>query len=83
LLNPWVDRLEAVQQHSIGTLADFVDALRQRHDFFHQMGGRLSDHGLNHAFADFPPSTKPRRFSAGRAAVMPPRPRSMAGSPPT
>ena len=33
--------------------ADLVDALRQRHDFFHQMGGRLSDHGLNTPYADF------------------------------
>ena len=25
----------------------FLDALRQRHDAFHALGGRLSDHGLN------------------------------------
>lgn len=25
-----------------------MEALQQRHDFFHEMGGRLSDHGLNH-----------------------------------
>ena len=54
LLNPWVDRLAAVADTHISTLADFVDALRQRHDFFHKMGGRLSDHGLNHAFGSFP-----------------------------
>src|ERR1035438_2478100 len=54
LLNPWVDRLAAVADTHISTLADFVDALRQRHDFFHEMGGRLSDHGLNHAFGSFP-----------------------------
>jgi glucuronate isomerase len=52
--NAWVARLEAAANVSIGKLADFVDALRKRHDFFHQMGGRLSDHGINHAFADFP-----------------------------
>ena len=33
---------------------DFLDALRKRHDFFHEMGGRLRDHGLNHAYGDFP-----------------------------
>src|ERR1035438_10528427 len=54
LLNAWVDRLAAVSNTEISTLADFVDALRKRHDFFHQMGGRLSDHGLNHAFGSFP-----------------------------
>jgi glucuronate isomerase len=52
--NPWVDRLEAASDISIAKLPDLVDALRQRHDFFHQMGGRLSDHGLNHVYADFP-----------------------------
>ena len=51
--NPWVERLEAASNTAIGSLADFVGALKKRHDFFHQMGGRLSDHGLNHAFADF------------------------------
>jgi glucuronate isomerase len=51
--NPWVERLEAASNSSIGNLTDFVGALKKRHDFFHQMGGRLSDHGLNHPFADF------------------------------
>ena len=51
--NPWVDRLEAAANVSIGTLADLVEALRRRHDFFHQMGGRLSDHGLTSCYADF------------------------------
>ncbi|MGC4054977.1 MAG: glucuronate isomerase, partial [Paludibaculum sp.] len=26
--------------------------MKQRHDFFHSMGGRLSDHGINSAFAE-------------------------------
>jgi glucuronate isomerase len=51
--NPWVERLEAASNTSIASLTDFVSALKKRHDFFHQMGGRLSDHGLNHPFADF------------------------------
>jgi glucuronate isomerase len=53
VFNPWVQRLEAAANTSIGSYRDFVDALAKRHDFFHQMGGRLSDHGLNHSFADF------------------------------
>jgi glucuronate isomerase len=56
--NPWVARLEAASNISIGKWTDFLDALRQRHDFFHQMGGRLSDHGLNHAYADFCPAAE-------------------------
>jgi len=54
LFNPWVDRLAEAANTQISTLADFLDALRKRHDFFHKMGGRLSDHGLNHAFGSFP-----------------------------
>ncbi|MBZ5729042.1 MAG: glucuronate isomerase [Acidobacteriia bacterium] len=52
VLNPWVERLQAASNTHIGTLTDFVDALRRRHDYFHQMGGRLSDHGLNHAYGE-------------------------------
>src|SRR5712692_5016736 len=54
VLNPWVDKLAAVSNTHVATLKDFIDALKKRHDFFHEMGGRLSDHGLNHAFGDFP-----------------------------
>ena len=36
----------------IGTLDDFLEALKRRHDFFHQMGCRLSDHGLEHIEAE-------------------------------
>lgn len=51
--NPWVDRLAAASGVEIRRLPDLLDALRRRHDFFHKMGARLSDHGLNHAYADF------------------------------
>jgi glucuronate isomerase len=53
LFNPWVDRLQAASNTSIHTLPQFLDALKKRHDFFHQMGGRLSDHGINHAYGEF------------------------------
>ena len=45
--NAWADKLSAVSGVECGTLDRFLDALKQRHDFFHAMGGRLSDHGLN------------------------------------
>ena len=51
--NPWVDKLQEVANSGINTLAEFVEALRKRHDFFHHMGGRLSDHGVNHAYGEF------------------------------
>jgi glucuronate isomerase len=48
VFNPWVERLAAASEVSIGSFANFQDALKQRHDAFHAVGGRLSDHGLNH-----------------------------------
>jgi glucuronate isomerase len=51
--NAWVERLAAASNTEIGSLRDFTDALRRRHDDFHALGGRLSDHGLNHCYADF------------------------------
>lgn len=54
LFNPWVDKLAAAGNIDIGaSFPRFLDALRQRHDYFHSLGCRLSDHGLNHCYADF------------------------------
>jgi glucuronate isomerase len=45
--NTWVDRLAAASKLEINdNFQRFMDALRSRHDFFHSMGCRLSDHGL-------------------------------------
>jgi glucuronate isomerase len=44
--NLWTDKLGGMTGEDCGTLASFLSALRKRHDFFHEMGGRLSDHGL-------------------------------------
>jgi glucuronate isomerase len=35
------------------TYEDLLAALKNRHDFFAEMGGRLSDHGLEHIYASF------------------------------
>jgi len=42
----WVARLEAAADMAIRTYDDFLAALRRRHDFFHEMGCRISDHGV-------------------------------------
>jgi glucuronate isomerase len=47
----WVNRLESASGKSIANLHDFLDALKQRHDYFHANGARLSDHGLSYCFA--------------------------------
>ena len=49
----WVGRLEAASNIGIGSFQNFTDAIRQRHNYFHSMGSRLSDHGLNHCYASF------------------------------
>jgi glucuronate isomerase len=51
--NVWVDRLAAASKRKISRFSGLLDALRLRHDYFHSMGCRLSDHGLNHCYADF------------------------------
>ena len=57
VFNTWVDRLAVAADVEISSFQSFLDALQSRHDFFHAMGGRLSDHGLNHCFADFCPES--------------------------
>jgi glucuronate isomerase len=45
--NMWVDQLAAVANTHIAQLPDLLDALRRRHDAFHELGCRTSDHGLD------------------------------------
>ncbi len=72
LFNPWVERLAAASGVEISNLPRFLDALKQRHDAFHEIGARLSDHGLAHCYAE--PATEQTaadifdRARAGRAA---------------
>ncbi len=49
--NHWVTRLEQVANVSIRRLDDLLAALRQRHQAFHALGCRLSDHGLPYCYA--------------------------------
>jgi glucuronate isomerase len=50
--NRWVDRLSAAASVEISNFNNFLDALQQRHEAFHQAGCRLSDHGMDHCYAD-------------------------------
>jgi len=49
--NAWVDRLAEASNTDIRDSCSYLDALRKRHDFFDSMGCRLSDHGLETAYA--------------------------------
>ncbi|MDR0326662.1 MAG: glucuronate isomerase [Planctomycetaceae bacterium] len=44
--NEYVNRLESITGIEIRTLDDLTIALEKRHDFFHENGCRLSDHGF-------------------------------------
>jgi len=46
--NAYVTTLEAAADIKCDKFKDFLEAIAQRHAFFHRMGSRLSDHGLTH-----------------------------------
>lgn len=48
----YADRLAEVTNRDISTLADYIDALKSRHDYFAERGCRLSDHGLEMVYAE-------------------------------
>jgi len=48
----WLARMESASGVSIESLASLLDALRERRDFFHERGCRLSDHGLERCYAE-------------------------------
>ena len=68
--NAWVERLEQAADQEISSFQHFMEALEQRHDFFDKMGCRLSDHGLDHAFCDFPAESAAKSiFDAARRGI--------------
>src|SRR5579859_2503855 len=50
--NKWTARLAAAANINIARFSDFVEALRKRHQDFHNQGCRLSDHGMETCYAD-------------------------------
>jgi len=50
--NAWVDRLGEVADVEVRDFDSYMEALRKRHSFFHDMGCRLSDHGLETIYAE-------------------------------
>lgn len=48
----YVKLLAAAARMDIRTFDQYLEALRKRHDFFHRMGSRLSDHGLETVYAE-------------------------------
>jgi len=50
--NTYLDKLAAASDSTISTFNDLLYALQKRHDFFHENGCRLSDHGLDTFYAE-------------------------------
>jgi len=50
--NTYIGKLEDASERSISTLNDLLDALKTRHDYFHENGCRLSDHGMEQFYAE-------------------------------
>jgi glucuronate isomerase len=48
----WLKKLQEVTGINIIKFSDFIEAIRKRHDYFHSVGCRISDHGLETAYAD-------------------------------
>jgi len=67
-LNAWVERLESSVGTSVDSYDQLLSALDARHRAFHELGGRLSDHGLETAYADDYSLAEVREtFAAARA----------------
>lgn len=49
----WLDRLGAAADTDIATFPDLIDALGRRHEAFHAIGCRMSDHGLTTCYHDW------------------------------
>ncbi|MEJ2056458.1 MAG: glucuronate isomerase [Desulfofustis sp.] len=50
--NQWLDGLAAVTGSDITSYGKLLEALEKRHVFFHEMGCRLSDHGIEQPYAE-------------------------------
>jgi glucuronate isomerase len=50
--NAWLEKLGGAAKVAIKTFDDLLNALKKRHDDFHAVGGRLSDHGMESALAE-------------------------------
>jgi glucuronate isomerase len=50
--NAYVDKIGEMSNVSVSSYQEYLTALKKRHDFFAEMGGSVSDHGLEHIYAE-------------------------------
>ncbi len=68
--NAWLDKLAAASYIEISTLDTLLQALDIRHTAFHDLGCRLSDHGLTRCYAEFPTQADASRtFDQARVGI--------------
>ncbi|MEL7122257.1 MAG: glucuronate isomerase [Bacteroidota bacterium] len=48
----YLSKLSEITQIEINNFTHLLEALKQRVEYFHEMGCRLSDHGLSHLYSD-------------------------------
>ena len=48
----YIQKLEKVADTTIRNYHDYVSAIKKRHDYFHSMGCKLSDHGIEEFYSD-------------------------------
>jgi glucuronate isomerase len=48
----WIQKLERIVGYSINSYTSLIKALQERHDFFHEMGCRISDHGHSNFYGE-------------------------------
>ena len=66
----WLSKLSLAVDRPVETLGDLLAALRIRHDFFHSLGCRLSDHGCESVPSNFCDATTAGKiFDAAKAGT--------------
>ena len=66
--NEYLDKLAVAAEMDIKTAADLIAALKKRHEFFHSVGCRISDHGIEEFYSeDFSDAEIETIFAKARA----------------
>ncbi|HMK03299.1 MAG TPA: glucuronate isomerase [Ferruginibacter sp.] len=50
--NEYVNKVESVTNRSVSSYTGYLEALKERHDFFHANNCKISDHGLEQVYAE-------------------------------
>lgn len=67
----YISKLETASGLQISSYESLLSALQNRHDFFASLGGRLSDHGLEHIYAFFDETAAKQAFNTAINGQLP------------